>query len=108
KFLLSDINLKQDPELVERVTAHLMEHIELLRNTDPGLLAAMGQQPIGPAGGTPNNPMDPNQEVNNAAGDGQIEEVMDPAAAMGNLPEAQGISEPNMPTPPPVNDPRQL
>lgn len=37
---------RMDPELVMRTTAHIMEHIEALRTTDPALLNVLGQAPI--------------------------------------------------------------
>ena len=42
-----------DPDLVLRVNAHIQEHIELLRTTDPAVLALFGEQPIGPVQGSP-------------------------------------------------------
>lgn len=37
KLLLSDPQSRQDPELVQRVTAHIMEHVELSKQLDPAL-----------------------------------------------------------------------
>jgi hypothetical protein len=50
KAVLSDQDLRRDPELVKRTLAHIQEHIELLRNTDPDLLTIVGQQPLAPQG----------------------------------------------------------
>jgi len=65
--VLSDPDLKQDPDLVQRVLAHIQEHIDALRNADPDLLMHIGEQPLGPMGGSPANQPDPNQQVNQGA-----------------------------------------
>lgn len=56
--VLADPDLKQDPELVARVLAHISEHINLLRTTDPDLLQHIGEQPLPPPGmgGQPGQP----------------------------------------------------
>lgn len=64
--VLSDPELRRDPELVQRVLEHIQEHIQLLRETDPDLLAFLQQQPLGPPAGSavsPENaaPGNPNQ-----------------------------------------------
>lgn len=46
--VLSDPDLRFDQELFQVVSSHIQEHIDLLRNTDPGLLAVLGQQPLPP------------------------------------------------------------
>lgn len=48
RSVLFDQELKKDAALVERVQAHIQQHVELLRNTDPALLSLMGQQPLPP------------------------------------------------------------
>jgi hypothetical protein len=48
KSVLSDPDLRKDPTLTEKVFAHILEHIDLLRNTDPDLLAMIGEQPLPP------------------------------------------------------------
>jgi hypothetical protein len=45
--------LRLDAELVDRVVAHIQEHIVMLRTTDPALLAILGEQALGPMPGTP-------------------------------------------------------
>jgi len=54
---LSNQKLRQDPDLVERTLAHIQEHIQLMRETDPDLLAIIGEQALAPKGGQPINPM---------------------------------------------------
>jgi len=48
KNVLSDPELRKDPELVKRVGAHMQEHFGLLETTEPQKLILMGQQPIQP------------------------------------------------------------
>jgi hypothetical protein len=64
--VLSDAKLKNDPELVGRVMTHIQEHIDLLKTTNPDLLAILGQQslqqpqlPANQAGGQGGGPQDP-------------------------------------------------
>lgn len=45
KVVLASPEARRNPQLVEAVTAHLMEHITFLKTTDPVLLQLMGQQP---------------------------------------------------------------
>lgn len=53
KAILSDPRLRMDDELTRRVLQHIQEHINELRNFDPALLALIGEQPLGPVGGSP-------------------------------------------------------
>lgn len=46
--VLSDPELRFDPELFQMVSSHIQEHIDLLKNTDPNLLMVLGQNPIPP------------------------------------------------------------
>lgn len=64
KCILSDPDLRRDPELLNRVLMHIQEHIDALRNTDPDLLMLMGEQPLAPPGAMnpPPMPMDPAQQ----------------------------------------------
>lgn len=38
-----------DPTIQQKALAHIQQHIDLLRNTDPGLLQLIGEQPLPPA-----------------------------------------------------------
>lgn len=109
KYILSDPDLKKDPELVTRVAAHIQHHIDLLRTTDPDILAMMGEQPLGPVGGTPANQPDPNAQVNQSAvpQDGLMppppeSAAANPSAMMPNMPEPATPPAPfeNAPTSP--------
>lgn len=51
--VLADPDLRMDAELSQRVLDHIQEHIQLLYNTDPNILALIGEQPLAPPGGTP-------------------------------------------------------
>ena len=48
RCVLSDSTLRHDPELVQRVNQHILEHYNLMLTTDPQLLMIMGQQPPQP------------------------------------------------------------
>jgi hypothetical protein len=54
--VLADPELRFDPELFQKVSAHIQEHVDLLRSTDPNILGILGQQPLAPVGGSPNAP----------------------------------------------------
>lgn len=64
KGVLADPDLRNDPNLVQLVLGHINEHIELLRTTDPGLLTIIGEQPLGPQGGSPPGPPPPGAGMN--------------------------------------------
>jgi hypothetical protein len=61
--VLADPGLRQDETLKKAVLEHIQEHLELLRTVDPNLLGILGEQPLGPVGGSPANvpPADVNQ-----------------------------------------------
>lgn len=92
--VLADSILREDPELVQRVLSHIQEHIEHLRNTDPALLATLGEQSLGPQAGTPPNPQMPEGE--SPGNMGQAQGVMEQPQPMQ---EAQA-GMPNLPQPP--------
>jgi hypothetical protein len=72
KTLISDPELRQNPQLVQMVMEHIQEHIDCLRNVDPDLLLLTNQVPLqnpgmpqmpppmmgpdGPMGGPPPGP----------------------------------------------------
>lgn len=91
--VLADPDLKQDPELVARVLAHISEHINLLRTTDPDLLAHIGEQPIGPVGGSPAAPQQPGAPPQAAMG-------QNPAMMQAQTPMSNQQGMPSMPQPP--------
>lgn len=92
--VLSNPDLRFDQELVARTTAHIQEHIDLLRNTNPDTLTILGQQPLAPQQppqqqGPP--PMPPD------AG-GQVPEMMGGAPVASQL-DQQGAVPSHLPTP---------
>jgi hypothetical protein len=65
KSVIADPELRKDQALSDAALAHIQEHIDLLRNTDPDLLTLIGEQPLpplpppgppGPDGGPPMGP----------------------------------------------------
>ena len=48
KAVLANPETKENPEIVQATLAHIEEHVELLRTTDPGLLMMTGQEPLPP------------------------------------------------------------
>lgn len=48
KSILNDAKMRNNPELLKNVLAHVGEHLEILRTADPTLLAAIGEQSLAP------------------------------------------------------------
>ena len=44
--ILSDPDLRKDPDLVQRVLGHIQDHIKALQTTDPNLLLLLGEQSL--------------------------------------------------------------
>ena len=100
--VLSDPELRQDGDLVQRVLGHIQEHISLLQETDPNLLAFLQQQPIGPPAGSavspenaapgqpgpgqPGMPPSPQEAAQFGAQGGQMPSVAQPAQAPDGAP----------------------
>jgi hypothetical protein len=42
------VEARANPEVMQALQAHIAQHIKLLRETDPGILMALGQQPLPP------------------------------------------------------------
>lgn len=81
--VISDPDLKKDPDLIKRVLNHIQEHIMALRTTDPDLLKLLGEQPLSPPGGTPANQPGPADIAQSNMG--QAQPVMQPQAAAPNI-----------------------
>lgn len=64
KAILSDPTVRMQPGVRDAALAHIMEHINLLREVDPALLQILGEQPLGPVGGTPPAQANPADQVN--------------------------------------------
>lgn len=99
--VLSDPELRFEPDIVKQVTEHIQEHINLLRSTDPQTLQLLGQQSLAPQG----PPMqDPSQQQGVPSGSMQGANP----ETMGGVPVAtqldqQGAIPTNMPSIPQVN-----
>ena len=50
KSVTADPDARNEPGVVQNTTAHIQEHIDMLRNSDPDLLMLLGQQPLQPMG----------------------------------------------------------
>lgn len=103
--VLADPDLKNDPELVKRIQAHIQEHIYLLQTTNPDLLALIGEQPLSPPGGTPLNPQNaPGAQGPPANSMGELDPVMQQQAtaqmAAQNPAVMEGTVMPQPATPP--------
>lgn len=95
--VLADPDLRLDPDLVTRVTAHINEHITLLRSTDPDLLTILGQQPLGPQGGSPAGQQ--TQMPPDASMQGAPQETMGGPAVNQQLAPADMMQQANLPQP---------
>jgi hypothetical protein len=98
--VLADPQLRFEPDIVQRVTEHIQEHINLLRTTDPALLQMLNQQPLGPQGGSPANPQE--QNIPASAMQGQAPELMGGAPVASQL-DQQGAAPQGLPSIPSVN-----
>jgi len=119
RSVISDPDLRDNPELTAKVRAHIQEHIDMLRNVNPDLLMLIKEQPLNPQqnAGAPNlppGPMNPNPEAmmgNQQATLGSTnDELMNPATLGGQQMPDQAL--PNQPSVDasllanPSNDPR--
>lgn len=97
RSVISDYDIRMNDKLSGALYAHIQEHVELLRQTDPGLLSMIGEQPLGPQGGSPPNPQQPEQQAP-PQGAGQTMEPQlgqPPAPNMPNMPQVNGELLPN-------------
>lgn len=100
KAVFNDPSLRANPDLIQAATAHIQEHIEALKQTDPNLLMALGQQPlppdqapVGPEGAPPPpGPQGAAPEMPTGSGD----LTAPPPQGLDQLSE---LSLPNMPAP---------
>lgn len=100
--VLSDVAAKNNPELIARVQTHIQDHINLLRTTDPDLLAIFGQQPLGPQGGSPVSPQNAASQPPNQQGAGGV--ATEPAQRPGQNPNAN-LPQPAQPAQSPDGNP---
>jgi hypothetical protein len=97
KAILADPSLRKDKRLSATILAHIQQHIDLLRNTDPGLLSILGEQPLPPVGGQQPGPQDPNANITPSAAPQSAQAPQGPEG----LPPGPG-DVPNMPNMPKV------
>jgi hypothetical protein len=111
RAVINDPELRQNPELLTKVQAHLQEHIDMLRQVDPDLLMLINEQPLQnpnapqqapmpPHPGQPGGPMG-NQSIiqGNPMGEMMDPNQMGPGAApemvAGNQPTVDANLLPN-------------
>lgn len=115
KAVIDDPDLRSDPQLVGKVMDHIEGHLNALRNTDPGLLQVLGQQPLPPLEqminpqqqapqGPPNaGPPGPPPEVQGASPEvlAQQQGLMAPTPKQPAIegPGIEGAQLPNLPKP---------
>jgi hypothetical protein len=107
RSVLADPDLRTDPTLVSKVLAHIQQHIQLLQNTDPNILMALGQQPIQappPPGSQPAGPPSTPQGAPMPNG-GQHPPNGGPAAQQGPQPGAPQRPAPGGPPIPKIPHP---
>ena len=46
--IMSNVNIRSNPELSQMVMAHIQEHVDLLKTVDPALLQLIGEQSLAP------------------------------------------------------------
>lgn len=101
--VLSDPDLKNDPDLVNRVQQHIQEHIDLLRTTDPATLEMLGEQPLAPVNAPPPSMPTPDQMVNQSQMgnlDPMMQQNMTMAEIAQNPASMDGTVMPKPATPP--------
>ena len=108
KSVIADPDLRKDVTLVKNTLAHIQEHVDLLRTTDPDLLMLIGEQPLQPMGASQTTPnMNPQQAIPAAAAqnspNGEVlqntQGLVPPGEAISG-PGVPNASLPQMPTPP--------
>lgn len=111
--VLDSPEARSNPALIKLTTDHIMQHVGLLRTTDPQLLIALGQQPLPPQGaqapeGQPPAPQNPPGQPH--AGPTMAKHAIPPGimnAAPAVEQQAQGVHKPQLP-PLPKNTPPNL
>lgn len=101
KALLDDPEMRTpDNPAVKMILDHIQEHVRALRETDPGLLGLLQEQPLPPLGGSQPSPEQTAPDVNQSAPPpAGVEEPVDFTQELPNMPNM-----PNLPegaTPPP-------
>lgn len=106
KSVLSDPDLRQDPNLVQQTLAHIQEHINYLKTTDPDLLNLIGEKPIqappeaamGQAPeGAPGQPPPMSQGPQGGGGPSGVMQMNPFNNGKVQGPNGQGVNVPNLP-----------
>lgn len=94
--VLSDPELRNDFMLVQNVTAHIQQHVMLLKTTDPEQLMLLGQQPLAMAPPMPMPPPGSPEEAGIMAAPGGLvqpgEEIIGPNQVPNTLPGLPEVS----------------
>lgn len=113
KSVLADPDVRRDPVLVKSVLDHIEEHVNSLRNTDPDLLALIGEQALPPIQANPVGPEDLNENgmtqatLKNSPMQGMMNnpnQLPGPGQSITGQATPQGENLPNLPKPPPPFD----
>lgn len=100
---LNDIDIRMDDEKAAVIYAHIQEHIEFARSTDPAVLIITNQQQLppapAPASAQPQAPETVNQPPQNAAGQSPIAQVAE-ASEQSMQQEMPGVPKPATPPAP--------
>lgn len=107
--VISDPELRENPELVKNVLDHIQGHIDYLRTTDPAILQMIGEQPLPPSPGAqlpPGAGPQGNQPPAASLESTPVPEIMSsvqgstvPGEAISG-PGVENIGQPNLPKPP--------
>lgn len=92
RAILANSELRKDQRLSKAVLDHINEHITLLRQVDPALLQIIGEQPLGPAPGSPPAPGSVQSDVNASQPPNASAGPQGPSPGPGQMPNM-----PNMP-----------
>lgn len=93
RSVISDRSVRQNPEIVAAVLAHITEHIEALKTTDPQLLQLINQPPL-------EDPQQQQQATPGAAPESASGVIDQPLAATNDPAAALGIEQPATAQPP--------
>jgi hypothetical protein len=101
KAVLSSPEARADPNVVKACLAHIQEHIDLQRSTDPALLAILGEQPLPPK-------QTPGAQAPTAPNGNAIPQMLNPTPPA--VQTTQGIKQPKAPGLPhlPASTPPEL
>lgn len=99
RSILSDPTLRMEPNVRDRVLAHILEHVELLRSTDPALLSIIGEQPLGPVAGSPPAPQNVAPDVNQGQPPAPAPVGAPPQSAPPGMPQMPQVPAEALPNP---------